>query len=131
MGWDGKRSTYVEAQHGASNGRPKVNGAMRRECAEPHGQFTRIDDFIARCCLNRHVDAIEAANTPELYWFWRGGTELYAGDQEETFLDRTKQSKVSGTPRAGSSFCSSTGGPTCFSLTIFKFNMDLGVTCDL
>jgi hypothetical protein len=50
--------------------------------AEPHGQFTGIDDFIARYYLNRHVDTIEAANTPESYWFWRGGIELYAGDQE-------------------------------------------------
>jgi hypothetical protein len=35
--------------------------------AEPHGQFTGIDVFIARCCLNRYVDAIEAANMPESY----------------------------------------------------------------
>jgi hypothetical protein len=31
------------------------------------------------------VDAIEAtieaANTPESYWFWHGGIELKAGDQ--------------------------------------------------
>jgi hypothetical protein len=46
------------------------------------GQFTGIDVFMARCCLNRHVDAIEAANTPESYWFWHGGIELKAGDQE-------------------------------------------------
>jgi hypothetical protein len=26
--------------------------------------------------------AIKAANTPESYWFWRGGIELKAGDQE-------------------------------------------------
>jgi hypothetical protein len=57
-------------------------GATRQEHAEPHGQFTGIDVFIARCCLNRHVDAIEAANTPESYWFWRSGNELKAGDQE-------------------------------------------------
>jgi hypothetical protein len=55
---------------------------MRQERAEPHGQFTRIDVFIACCCLNRHVDAIEATNTPESYWFWRGGIELKAEDQE-------------------------------------------------
>jgi hypothetical protein len=57
-------------------------GATRQESAEPHGQFTGIDVFIACCCLNRHVDAIKAANTPESYWFWRGGIELKAGDQE-------------------------------------------------
>jgi hypothetical protein len=53
-------------------------GASRQVRAEPHGQFTRIDVFIARCCLNRHVDAIAAANTPESYryWFWHGGNEL-------------------------------------------------------
>jgi hypothetical protein len=28
------------------------------------------------------VDAIEAANMPESYWFWHGGNELKAGDQE-------------------------------------------------
>jgi hypothetical protein len=55
---------------------------MRQERAEPHGQFTGIDVFIARCCLNRHVDAIETANMPESYWFWRDGIELKAGDQE-------------------------------------------------
>jgi hypothetical protein len=27
-----------------------------------------------------HVDAIMAASTPEPYWFWHGGIELYAGD---------------------------------------------------
>jgi hypothetical protein len=66
------------------------------------------------------VDAIKAANTPESDWFWRGGIELEAGDQEKTFLDRTKRSKVSGTPSAGGSFRSLTGSPTCFSLTIVK-----------
>jgi hypothetical protein len=48
----------------------------------PHAQFSGIDVFIARCCLNCHVDAIEAANTPESYWYWHGGIELKAGDQE-------------------------------------------------
>jgi hypothetical protein len=71
------------------------------------------------------VDAIEAANTPESYWFWRGGIELRAGDQELTFLGCTKRPKVSGTPHAGGSFRSSTGGPTCFSLIIVKFNIVL------
>jgi hypothetical protein len=55
---------------------------VRQERAEPHGQFTGIDVFIARCYLNRHLDAIEAANMPESYWFWRGGIELKAGDQD-------------------------------------------------
>jgi hypothetical protein len=57
---------------------------MRQVRAEPHGQFTGIDVFIARCCLNRQVDAIEAANTPGSYryWSWRGGDELKADDQE-------------------------------------------------
>jgi hypothetical protein len=52
--------------------------------AEPHGQFTGIDVFIACCCLNRHVYAIEAVNTPESYryWFWRGGNKLKADVQE-------------------------------------------------
>jgi hypothetical protein len=36
----------------------------------------------ACCCLNRHKDTIEVANTPESYWFWRGSNELKAGDQE-------------------------------------------------
>jgi hypothetical protein len=53
----------------------------QQEHAEPHGQFTRTDDFIAHCYLNRHLDAIEATNTPESYWFLLGGIELYAGDQ--------------------------------------------------
>jgi hypothetical protein len=57
-------------------------GATRQECAEPHGQFSGIDVFIAHCYLNRHVDAIEAANTPESHWFWHGGKELKAADQE-------------------------------------------------
>jgi hypothetical protein len=78
----GKGSTYVGAQHRAGNGRPKVSGATRQVCAEPHGQFTGIDVFIALCCLNRHVDAIEATNTPESYRFWRGGDELKADVQE-------------------------------------------------
>jgi hypothetical protein len=39
---------YVEAQHRAANGQPKVNRATQQERAEPHGQFTGIDDFIAR-----------------------------------------------------------------------------------
>jgi hypothetical protein len=51
-------------------------------CAEPHGQFTGIDVFIACCCLNRHVDAIEATNMPESYRFWHGGDELKADVQE-------------------------------------------------
>jgi cbb3-type cytochrome oxidase cytochrome c subunit len=57
---------------------------MRQVRAEPHKQFTGIDVFIARCCLNCHVDAIEAANTPESYryWFWRSGDELKADVQE-------------------------------------------------
>jgi hypothetical protein len=55
---------------------------MRQERAEPHGQFTGIDVFIARGCLNRHVDAIEATNTTKSYWIWHGGIELKAGDQE-------------------------------------------------
>jgi hypothetical protein len=46
------------------------------------GQFTGIDVFIARSYLNRHMNAIEAANTPKSYWFWRGSFELKAGDQE-------------------------------------------------
>jgi hypothetical protein len=29
-----------------------------------------------------HVDAIEAASTPEPNWLWRGGIELYVGAQE-------------------------------------------------
>jgi hypothetical protein len=57
-------------------------GATQQERAEPQGQFTGIDVFIARCCLNRHVDAIEATNTPESHWFLRGGNELKAGEQE-------------------------------------------------
>jgi hypothetical protein len=57
-------------------------GAKWQERAEPHGQFTGIDVFIAHCYLNRHVDAIQAANTPESDWFWHGGIELKAGDQE-------------------------------------------------
>jgi hypothetical protein len=55
---------------------------MQQEHAEPHGQFTGKDVFMALCCLNRHMDAIEAANTHESYWFLRGGIELNAGDQE-------------------------------------------------
>jgi hypothetical protein len=51
-------------------------GAMRQERAEPHRQFTGIDDFIAP---RDHVDAIKAASTPKAYWFWRSGIELYAG----------------------------------------------------
>jgi hypothetical protein len=37
------------------------------------------------------VDAIEAANTPELHWFWRGGKELKAGDQEQISLGCIKR----------------------------------------
>ncbi len=33
---------------------------MRQERAEPHGQFTGKDVFMARCCLNCNMDAIEA-----------------------------------------------------------------------
>jgi hypothetical protein len=72
----------MEAQHWAGNERPKVNrGHATGACLAPW-QFTGIDVFIAHCCLNRHVDAIEAANMPESYWFWRGGIELKPGDQE-------------------------------------------------
>ncbi len=60
----------------------KWTGATRRERAEPHGQFTGIDDFIARYYLKRHMDANETATMQESYWFWHGGIELYAGDQE-------------------------------------------------
>ncbi len=70
MAWKG--SMYVGAQHRAGNGRLKVSGATRQVCAEPHGQFTGIDVFIARCCLNRHVDASEAANTKESYRYGTG-----------------------------------------------------------
>ncbi len=50
--WDWKGSTYVEAQHQTANGRPKVNRATRQERADPHGQFTGTEDYIARCYLN-------------------------------------------------------------------------------
>ncbi len=46
--WDWKGSTYVEAQHWAANGQLKVNRATQQECAEPHRQFTGIDDIIER-----------------------------------------------------------------------------------
>ncbi len=43
----------------------KSSGAMRQEGANPHGQFTGTDNFIARCYLNwDYVDTIEAASTP-------------------------------------------------------------------
>jgi hypothetical protein len=29
-----------------------------------------------------HMDAIEAASMPELYWLWRGEIELYVGAKE-------------------------------------------------
>ncbi len=69
---------------GPAVGGRKWTGATRQVRADPHGQFTGIDVFIACCCLNRHADAIEAANTPESYryWFWRGGDELKADVQE-------------------------------------------------
>jgi hypothetical protein len=38
---------------GPPMGGRKWTGAMRQEHAEPHGQFTRIDDFIACSYLNR------------------------------------------------------------------------------
>ncbi len=41
--------------------------ATQQECAEPHGQFTRIDDFITCHNLKQetHVDTIDAASMPE------------------------------------------------------------------
>ncbi len=47
---------------------------MQQERAEPHGQFTGIDDFM-RVLLQpwTHVDAIKAASTPKPDWFRRGG----------------------------------------------------------
>ncbi len=50
MGLEG--CTYMEAWHWQPMGGQKWMGAMRQECTEPHGQFTRTDDFIARCYLN-------------------------------------------------------------------------------
>jgi hypothetical protein len=48
-------------------------GATRQERAEPYGQFTRIDDFIA-CATSTvtHVDAIEAISIlNQLVKAWR------------------------------------------------------------
>jgi hypothetical protein len=48
-------------------------GAMRQERAEPHGQFTGTDDFIAHATSTAtHVDAIETISTPnQLVMAWR------------------------------------------------------------
>jgi hypothetical protein len=82
-------------------------GASQLERAEPHGgspvwQFSLLhtgplagcphgleEGHVCgagprdRCVLSPMAvhQAIEAANTPESYWFWRGRIELYAGDQ--------------------------------------------------
>ncbi len=45
---------------------------------------------------------------PGSTWFWRGGIELFAGATDLAYLDPIKWSKVSGRPRAGGSFRSST-----------------------
>jgi hypothetical protein len=78
-------------------------GATRQERAEPHGsspgEMTSL--HVAAPTGSPRGTPIEAASTPGLSW--RGGIELYAGGQDEAYLDRLKRSKVSGRPRAGGS----------------------------
>jgi hypothetical protein len=51
-----------------------------------------------------YVDAIEATSMPGSSWFWRGGIELFAGAQNQPYLDRVKRFKVRGGQCAGGYF---------------------------
>ncbi len=72
----GRGGTYVEAQHRAANGSRKWTGATRQERAEPHRQFTKIDDFIARATSTvgprgRHQGRQHAKTILVLAWrYW-------------------------------------------------------------
>jgi hypothetical protein len=77
----------LEGEHvrgGSTPGRQKMGsqkwmGATRQEHAEPHGQFTMIDDFIARETSTEGPCGRHRGRQHTSYWFWRGGIELYAG----------------------------------------------------
>jgi hypothetical protein len=63
--WDWKRSTYVEAQHRAGNRWPKVNRGHATGAWWAPWAVYRDRCLHCTCCLNHHVDAIKAANTPD------------------------------------------------------------------
>jgi hypothetical protein len=110
---------------GPSMGSRKWMGAMRQERAEPHGQFITIDDYIARCYLNREPTWM--LSRPPVRQNHTG-----FGVAVLNFMKELKNRPFWTAPSGlkwpcWRLFLLFNSGPTCFSLTIVKIQYGLYV----